>query len=93
MDAQQARRVQAVLRQLNIPGVVAPEDPNNPAGAWRVYNRTDHATRCDVTADALAALAATFPDEKPAPGPKRGFVIPTNGEKGTEIPPDDGAGD
>lgn len=79
MDAQQARRVDAVLRQLNIPGVVAPEDPGNPAGPWRVYDSADYRTRHDVTADALAAVAATFSDDGPAAGPQRGFVLPPSG--------------
>lgn len=80
MDAEQARQVAAVLRQLGIPGVVAPEDPENTAGTWRVYDTADPATRRDVTADALASVAAEFPEEKPGPGPTRGFVIPPSGE-------------
>ncbi len=57
--------------------MVAPENPENTAGPWRVY---DPATRRDVTADALASLAAKFPEEKPGPGPMRGFVIPPTDE-------------
>ncbi|MFE2377470.1 hypothetical protein [Streptomyces sp. NPDC059398] len=80
MNAEQARQVDAVLRQLKIPGVVAPEDPENTAGPWRVYDKADPATRRDVTADALASVAAKFPEEKPEPGPTRGFVIPPKNE-------------
>lgn len=76
MDAEQARQVDAVLRQLRFPGVVAPEDPQNTAGSWRVYDTAEPATRRDVTADALAAVAAKFPEEKSGSGPMRGFVIP-----------------
>jgi hypothetical protein len=80
VDAEQGRKVDAVLRQLGIPGVVAPEDPGNAAGQWRVYDTADPATRRDVTADALASVAAEFPEEKPGPGPMRGFVVPPKGE-------------
>ena len=80
MDAEQARQVDAVLRQLGIPGVVAPENPENPAGPWRVYDTADPATRRDVTADALASVAAKFPKEKSGSGPMRGFVIPPKDE-------------
>ncbi|MGK5531888.1 hypothetical protein [Streptomyces sp. URMC 129] len=70
MNADDARHVRGVLRRLGIPGVVAPENPDEPAGDWRVYDRDDPATRVDVTADALAALAKAFPA-----GPARGFVV------------------
>ncbi|MFJ5737802.1 hypothetical protein [Streptomyces microflavus] len=78
MDAEQARQVDRVLRQLGIPGVVAPEDPENLTGPWRVYDQADPATRRDVTADALAALAAKFRPSTPGrqTGPTRGFVLP-----------------
>ncbi|MGC5343706.1 hypothetical protein PZB75_11345 [Streptomyces sp. AM 4-1-1] len=78
MDAEQARQVDRVLRQVGIPGVVAPEDPENLTGLWRVYDQADPATRRDITADVVAALAAEF--EPPTPrrhsGPTRGFVLP-----------------
>ncbi|WP_119292741.1 hypothetical protein [Streptomyces sp. YIM 130001] len=80
MDADQARRVDALLRQSGIPGVVAPENPSDPAGACRVYDKADPATRHDVTADAPAAVAAEFPDPKPASGSTRGFVVPPKSE-------------
>ncbi|MFJ6212531.1 hypothetical protein ACIQGZ_04245 [Streptomyces sp. NPDC092296] len=76
MDAEQGRRVAVVLGRLGIPGVVAPENPEDPAGGWRVYDTVDPGTRRDVTADALASLAFRFPDEKPGSGPTRGFVVP-----------------
>ncbi|AYA18336.1 hypothetical protein DCW30_09305 [Streptomyces alfalfae] len=76
MDAEQARQVETVLGRLDIPGVVAPEDAENPAGPWRVYDTADPATRRDVTADVLATVAARFPEEEPGSGPMRGFVIP-----------------
>ncbi|MFJ1577426.1 hypothetical protein [Streptomyces sp. NPDC088182] len=80
MDAEQARQVDAVLRRLGISGVVAPEDPENTAGGWRVYDTADPITRQDVTAEALASLAREFPDGKTGSGPTRGFVIPPKDE-------------
>jgi hypothetical protein len=78
MNAEEARNVDAVLRQLGLPGVVAPEDPEYPGGAWRVYDRADPETRRDTTADALARLAEAFQAEsggRGQRGPTRGFVI------------------
>ncbi|WP_328471146.1 hypothetical protein [Streptomyces sp. NBC_00448] len=80
MDAEQGRQVDAVLRQLGIPGVVAPEDPENAAGPWRVYDTAEPTTRRDVTADALASVAAKFQEENQGSGPTRGFVIPPKDE-------------
>ncbi|MFI0937343.1 hypothetical protein [Streptomyces sp. NPDC021020] len=76
MNAHQARRVEAVLRRLGVPGVIAPEDPARPEGPFRVYDSADPAARRDITPDALASLAARFPDEERPPGPTRGFVVP-----------------
>ncbi len=76
MDAERARQVDALLRRLGIPGVVAPEDPENTAGPWRVYDTADPANRRDVTTEALASVAAKFPEEPSGSGPMRGFVIP-----------------
>ncbi|UNO42317.1 hypothetical protein [Streptomyces sp. MST-110588] len=82
MDAEEARQVDATLRRLGIPGVVAPEDPDNTAGAWRVYDSSDPGTRKDITADTLVALIAQFREANPEPprradgGPTRGFIIP-----------------
>ncbi|PRH79416.1 hypothetical protein C6N75_10065 [Streptomyces solincola] len=75
MNADEARNVDAVMRQLGLPGVVAPEDPEKPTGPWRVYDRADPATRQDITAKTLAALARRW-DPIPPQGPTRGFVIP-----------------
>ncbi|MET8687800.1 hypothetical protein ABZV77_26685 [Streptomyces sp. NPDC004732] len=83
MDAEQARQVDATLRRLGIPGVVAPEDPEDLSGAWRVYDSADPATREDKTADALSSVVAKFceispePREKRQQGPTRGFVFPS----------------
>ncbi|MCX2971615.1 MULTISPECIES: hypothetical protein [Streptomyces] len=55
--------------------MVAPENPEDSAGARRVYDKVDSATRLDVTAAALAAVAAGLPDEKPGSGPTRGCVV------------------
>jgi hypothetical protein len=74
MNAEEARHVDAVLRHLGVNGVIAPEDPENLAGAWRVYDRADPVTRRDTTADALVSLAKVFRREQK--GPTRGFVIP-----------------
>ncbi|MFH9423373.1 hypothetical protein [Streptomyces sp. NPDC017529] len=82
MDAEEARHVDATLRRLGIPGIVAPEDPGGTGGAWRVYDRPDPGTRQDITPDALAAVVAKFRGESPETtrradgGPTRGFVIP-----------------
>ncbi|MCS0601285.1 hypothetical protein NX794_08580 [Streptomyces sp. LP11] len=78
MNAEEARQVDAVLRRLGIHGVVAPEDPENAAGPWRVYDTADPETRKDVTADALVAVVAKTPrpDPRSAHGPTRGFVVP-----------------
>ncbi|MFD7547103.1 hypothetical protein [Streptomyces sp. NPDC059816] len=75
MNAEQARQVDTVLRRWGIAGVVAPQDPENTAGGWSVYDTADPATRREVTADALASVAAVFL-EGPRPGPTRGFVVP-----------------
>ncbi|PWS43588.1 hypothetical protein DKT74_15890 [Streptomyces sp. ZEA17I] len=90
MDAEQARQVDSVLRRLGIPGVVAPEDPENLTGPWRVYDTADPANRKDITADALAALAATLqpsaanssePVDRRRSGPTRGFVLPPENDE------------
>ncbi|KWT60573.1 hypothetical protein ADL21_18115 [Streptomyces albus subsp. albus] len=84
MDAEEARQVDATLRRLGIPGVVAPEDPDNTAGAWRVYDSPDPGTRKDTTADTLVAVVTKFREANPEPpqradgGPTRGFIIPPN---------------
>ncbi|WP_329401748.1 hypothetical protein [Streptomyces melanogenes] len=86
MNAEEARHVEAVLRHMGLPGVVAPDDPENPAGPWRVYDQADPDTRQDTTADALVGLAQAFhvsrplPPGQPKPGPTRGFVIPPKGD-------------
>ncbi|UQA94354.1 hypothetical protein [Streptomyces halobius] len=79
MNAEEARQVDTALRRLGVPGVVAPEDPDNPAGEWRVYDTADPTTRKDTTANALVAVVAKFRDANPEPtrrGPTRGFIIP-----------------
>ncbi|GHA75599.1 hypothetical protein GCM10010305_17880 [Streptomyces termitum] len=72
-----------MLREFGIPGTVAPVDPDNAAGRWKVYDTADPATRTDITADALAALAAAVrasgihPGERgKGQGPTRGFIVP-----------------
>ncbi|MEU4208386.1 hypothetical protein AB0F13_00040 [Streptomyces sp. NPDC026206] len=82
MDAEEARRVDATLRRLGIPGVVAPEVPDNAAGSWRVYDSPDPRTRKDTTADVLAVVVARFQEADPELsrdvelGPTRCFIIP-----------------
>ncbi|MDT0270683.1 hypothetical protein RM844_30870 [Streptomyces sp. DSM 44915] len=84
MNAEEARQVDAVLRRLGLPGVVAPEDPADPGGEWRVYDQADPETRTETTADALVGLATAYPGEAPPSGsargdqrgPTRGFVLP-----------------
>lgn len=84
MNAEEARQVDAVLRRWGLPGVVAPVDPENPSGAWRVYDRADPERRTDTTADTLVSLArALGSDATPGAaqpernGPTRGFVVPS----------------
>ncbi|KEF06534.1 MULTISPECIES: hypothetical protein [Streptomyces] len=82
MDAEEARHVDATLRRLGIPGIVAPENPDDTAGAWRVYDSLDPTVRKDTTPDVLAAVVAQFGEADPKPprradgGPTRGFIIP-----------------
>jgi hypothetical protein len=66
MNAEQARQVAAALRRLGIPGVLAPETPDERSSLWRVYDTADPASRRDVTPAALAAVVAAFPTP---PGP------------------------
>lgn len=80
MDAEEARRTDAKLRRMGIPWVVAPVDPEAPAGKWGVYDSADPSTRKPIAPDALrdvlAKLRATLPE---LPGkrqaPTRGFVL------------------
>lgn len=71
MNANEVSELHATMRQHGIPGVVAPEDPRDPAGPWRVYDAADPGTRRDVTAETLAAAAAARLRQ-----PMRGFIIP-----------------
>ncbi|MGW8376814.1 hypothetical protein [Streptomyces sp. ODS28] len=91
MDAGQARSAEAVLRAAGVPGVVAPVDPRDPEGEWRVYDSADPAARTDTTAAALTSAVAAFRDapaqvarDRPAmpPGSRsvRGFILPPDGE-------------
>jgi hypothetical protein len=80
MNAKEAQALKAALKRWNVPGVVAPEDPGNPDGAWRVFDGPDPETRRDITADALAAVAKFEGPGVAATrrtGPTRGFVIPS----------------
>jgi hypothetical protein len=82
MDAEEARDLGAALARWNIAGIVAPQDPADPDGEWRVYDGPNPETRRDITADALAALADLEAPGFPSPGrtrtgPTRGFVIPS----------------
>lgn len=70
MRADEVSELHAAMRQYGIPGVLAPVDSANPAGMWRVYDRTDAATREDVTAEILAKVAAASRQR-----PARGFVV------------------
>lgn len=81
MNADEARVLGAALKRWNIAGVVAPEDPGNPDGEWRVYDSQDPEARRDITADVLAALAKLEDSGPRTPGragigPTRGFMIP-----------------
>lgn len=80
MNAEEARGVEAALRRWNVAGFVAPRNPADPDGEWRVYDSADPGARTDITAEALAALK-TFEGSRPAAartgtGPTRGFVLP-----------------
>ncbi|MBD0747076.1 hypothetical protein [Streptomyces sp. CBMA152] len=80
MDADEARRTDAKLRRMGIPWVVAPVDPEAPAGRWGVYDSAEPSTRKpiapDVLGDVMAKLLATRPE---LPGkqqaPTRGFIL------------------
>ncbi len=85
MGRDEAERVADVLRRLGVGGVVAPVDPEDPSGEWKVYDHSDPETRRDITADALAAVAERVPaqgDEPERTGPTRGFVLPPKNEQG-----------
>lgn len=81
MTADEARRVDRVMRALGISGVVAPAEPGAPDGEWRVYDGDDPVSRRDKTAEVLAAIAEHVPEPVPeqdtrsgGEGPMRGFV-------------------
>lgn len=85
MGRDEAERVADVLRRLGMAGSVAPVDPEDPAGEWRVYDLSDPENPRDVTADALAAVAARVTaqgDEPERTGPTRGFVLPPKDAQG-----------
>lgn len=84
MGRDEAERVADVLRRLEVSGVVAPVDPEDPAGEWRVYDHSEPETRRDITADVLAAVTARVPTpgEPERTGPTRGFVLPPKKERG-----------
>jgi len=66
MDAREVSALHDAMRQHGIPGTLRPEDPENPAGPWRVV---DDAGR-DVTEETFAAAEAAARKR-----PTRGFVI------------------
>ncbi|MGW0392466.1 hypothetical protein ACWDYJ_16530 [Streptomyces sp. NPDC003042] len=70
MDGSEAWQVHTAMRQYGIPGLVAPETPQNPEGSWRVYDVDDPDTRQDITAYVLAEVATARGRQ-----PERGFVI------------------
>ncbi|RAJ62443.1 hypothetical protein K378_03794 [Streptomyces sp. Amel2xB2] len=77
MTADEARRVERVMRSLGISGVVAPADPEDPSGEWSVFDEADPGTRRDKTAEVLAAIAEHVPEQdtgSPRRGPMRGFA-------------------
>lgn len=80
MNADEARELAAALSRWNVAGFVAPENPEEPDGQWRVYDSADPENRTDITAEALAALRraeGSHPaSARSGNGPTRGFVIP-----------------
>lgn len=70
MDAREVSALHDSMRQHGIPGALAPEDPQNPAGPWRVFDDTSPGERRDITDATLAAVAAAVRRR-----PSRGFVI------------------
>lgn len=66
------------LRQLGLPGVVAPFDPENPAGEWGIFDRADPETRQDISEEifGLFGKALDEPLQPRRSAPTRGFVIP-----------------
>ncbi|WKD36487.1 hypothetical protein [Streptomyces xanthophaeus] len=70
MTPQQACDVHEAMRQFGIPGVVAPEAPDDREGSWRVYDAANPYMRTDITDHVLARIAAARTRQ-----PERGFVF------------------
>lgn len=82
MNAEEAQTLKAALERWNLPGIVAPANPDDTDGAWLVYDREDVETRRDITAETLAAVAKFEASgragaSRTRTGPTRGFVIPS----------------
>lgn len=75
MDEDEARRLADSIRRLGIRGIVSREDPGDPDGRWRVYDRADPCTRRDITDDVLTAVRGRS-RRAGRSGPTRGFVVP-----------------
>ncbi|MFE7947429.1 hypothetical protein [Streptomyces sp. NPDC057426] len=66
MDARDVSSLHDSMRRYGIPGVLEPENPEAPAGPWRVVDPVGQ----DITEATLAAVAAASRRR-----PTRGFVI------------------
>lgn len=67
MDAHEVSSLHDSMRRYGIPGELAPVDPANRAGAWRVV---DPATGRDITHAVRGRVAAAAGQR-----PMRGFVV------------------
>ncbi|MFD9796240.1 hypothetical protein ACFWXK_35385 [Streptomyces sp. NPDC059070] len=80
MDAEEARQTDVKLRRMGIPWVVAPVDPEAPAGKWGVYDSVEPSTRKPITPDVLGDVMAKLRATRPVPSgkqqaPTRGFAL------------------
>ncbi|MFD9488947.1 hypothetical protein [Streptomyces sp. NPDC059991] len=80
MDAEEARLTDAKLRRMGISWVVAPVDPEAPAGKWGLYDSAELSTRKPITPDVLGHVMAKLRVTRPEPpgkrpAPTRGFVL------------------
>jgi hypothetical protein len=79
MTEDQARHVETMLRLYGLPGIAAAVDPDDPSGAWRIYDAADVDTRRDITDEVTRKLYADARSESAAtatPRAVRGFIIP-----------------
>ncbi|MGW4699854.1 hypothetical protein [Streptomyces sp. NPDC004285] len=69
MEARDVSALHDTMRRYGIPGILTPDNPQNPAGPWRVFDH-DGPGRRDITDTTLTAAEAVANRR-----PTRGFVI------------------